>query len=149
MKHTQAIKKLIVSVVIIGVFAFYSLMRGHSTTTALPLGASANVTSSTHATSTPRARYKDGTYTGAAADAQWGVVQVRAIIQKGKLTNVQFVQFPDKRERSVTVNKHATPLLASEAIQAQSAQVDVVTGATDTSDAFMQSLADALSQAHA
>lgn len=64
-------------------------------------------------------------------------------------TGVQFLQYPSDRERSVEINSYADPQLTSEAIQAQGAQVDVVTGATDSSDAFMQSLADALSQAQA
>lgn len=47
------------------------------------------------------------------------------------------------------INSYADPQLISEAIQAQSATVDVVTGATGSSEAFIQSLSDALSQAKA
>ena len=93
--------------------------------------------------------YKDGSYTGRVADAQWGVVQVKAIITNGKITDVQFLQYPNDRNRSIEINSMADPQLTSEAIQAQSANVDIVTGATDSSDAFMQSLTDALSQARA
>jgi uncharacterized protein with FMN-binding domain len=59
------------------------------------------------------------------------------------------LQYPNERERSVEINGYADPQLTQEAIQAQSAQVDIVTGATDTSEAFMQSLNDALTQAQA
>jgi uncharacterized protein with FMN-binding domain len=83
------------------------------------------------------------------ADAQWGYVQVKAIVQGGKLTDVQWVQYPNDRSFSIEVNSYADPILTSEAIHAQSAQVDFVTGATDSSFAFMQSLGDALSQAQA
>ena len=91
--------------------------------------------------------YKDGSYTGAVADAQWGDLQVKAIITDGKISDVQFLQYPSDRSRSVSINRVADPRLRSEAIQAQSAKVDVVTGATDSSIAFRESLADALRQA--
>lgn len=89
----------------------------------------------------------DGSYTGTVADAQWGYIQVKAVISQGKLTDVQFLQYPNDRSRSVYINSIADPELRTEAIQAQSAQVDIITGATDSSEAFIQSLSDALSQA--
>lgn len=91
--------------------------------------------------------YKDGTYTGVAADAFYGNLQVQATIANGKLTNVQFPQWPNDRSRSVRINQQALPWLAQEAIQAQSANVNVISGATDTSEAFSQSLQSALSVA--
>src|SRR5438445_8351989 len=107
------------------------------------------VTVTPSATQTPGSAYKDGSYTGSVADAQWGVVQVKAIITNGKITDVQFLQYPNDRNRSIEINSMADPQLTSEAIQAQSANVDIVTGATDSSDAFIQSFTDALSQARA
>jgi uncharacterized protein with FMN-binding domain len=83
------------------------------------------------------------------ADAQWGYIQVKAIISNGKITDVQFLQYPNERDRSIMINSYADPQLTSEAIAAQSANVDAITGATDTSQAFIQSLSDALSQAKA
>jgi uncharacterized protein with FMN-binding domain len=103
--------------------------------------------SSQQGSATTTGQYKNGSYTGAAADAQWGYIQVKITIQNGRLTNVQFLEYPNHRDRSVEINNYAMPQLSSEAIQAQSAQVDVVSGATDTSEAFIQSLGDALSQA--
>lgn len=92
-------------------------------------------------------KFKNGTYTGSVADAYYGNVQVQAIIQDGKLADVQFLNYPQDRNNSIRINTRAIPILTSEAIQAQSAQVDMVSGATATSGAFQQSLADALSQA--
>ncbi len=63
------------------------------------------------------------------------------------MANITFLQYPNDRNRSVEINNYADPQLIQEAIQAQSAQVDIITGATDSSEAFMQSLSDALSQA--
>jgi uncharacterized protein with FMN-binding domain len=94
-------------------------------------------------------KYRDGTYTGSEADAQWGFVQIKAVVSQGKITDVQFLEYPADRSRSRYINNIADPELTNEAIAAQSAQVDIITGATDSSEAFMQSLADALSQASA
>ncbi len=93
--------------------------------------------------------YTDGTYTGAVADAYYGNVQVEVTIQNGTITNVNFLQYPSDRSTSRYINGQATPILAQEAIKAQSASVDGVSGATDTSQAFKQSLQSALSQAKA
>ncbi len=94
-------------------------------------------------------QYRDGTYTGSQADAQWGFIQVKAIISQGKITDVQFLEYPADRSRSRYINQIADSELTSEAISVQSAQVDIISGATDSSEAFMQSLANALSQASA
>lgn len=112
-----------------------------------PTAAATAVASAPTPTSTSSGQYKDGSYTGNQADAQWGFVQVQATVSQGKITNVQFLEYPSDRSRSQYINSIADPELINEAIQAQSSQVDVITGATDSSEAFMQSLADALSQA--
>lgn len=91
--------------------------------------------------------YKDGSYTGNSADAYYGYIQVKAVIKSGKLTDVQFLQYPNDQENSIYINQQAMPYLKQEAIKAQSSQVDNITGATDTSQAFMQSLENALNQA--
>jgi uncharacterized protein with FMN-binding domain len=91
--------------------------------------------------------YKNGTYTGSVIDVNWGYVQVQATIQDGRINNVQFLQYPQDRNTSRRINSVAVPDLQQEAIQAQSANVGIVTGATLTSEGFQQSLQDALSQA--
>lgn len=95
------------------------------------------------------AAYKDGQYTGSVADAYYGYIQVLAVISGGKLTDVQFLQHPSDRSTSVEINSQAMPYLKQEALQAQSANVNIVSGATDTSQAFIQSLASALNSAKA
>jgi len=96
---------------------------------------------------TPAGQYADGTYTGSSADAYYGTVQVKAYIQNGKLADVQFLQYPNDRSTSRAINNQAIPQLQSEAVSAQSANVDIVSGATYTSQAFIQSLGSALAQA--
>ncbi len=93
--------------------------------------------------------YKDGTYTGPETNAFYGTVQVEAIVQNGKITDVEFLDYPQDRRTSVRINSFAVPALQSEAIQAQSANVDIISGATLTSRAFMQSLQAALDAAKA
>ncbi|MEI7615316.1 MAG: FMN-binding protein [Actinomycetota bacterium] len=93
------------------------------------------------------ALYKDGKYDGRIADAYYGYIQVRAIIESGMLTGVQFLSYPSDRSYSVEINKHAMPILEAEAIKNQSANVDIVAGATNTSNAFRSSLGYALSLA--
>jgi uncharacterized protein with FMN-binding domain len=94
-------------------------------------------------------QYKNGSYTGTSVDAYYGFVQVEAIIQGGKLADVRFLSYPNDRKTSVRINTSAMPELIQEAIQAQSANVNGVSGASDTSQAFVESLGAALSQAHA
>ncbi len=95
----------------------------------------------------PQGQYVNGTYTGDAANAYWGDVQVQVSVSGGKIADVQFVQYPSDHSTSVYINDQAMPILKSEAIQAQSAQVNGVSGASYTSAAFQESLASALSQA--
>ena len=91
--------------------------------------------------------YRDGVYTGSVADAYYGNVQVAVAIQNGNISDVQFLDYPQDRRTSVSINSQAMPYLRDEAIQAQSAQVDIISGATQTSMAFRESLAYALAQA--
>jgi uncharacterized protein with FMN-binding domain len=91
--------------------------------------------------------YKNGTYTGSVQDAFYGNIQVQAVISGGKITDVVFLQYPNDNRTSQFVNSQADPMLKQEAIQVQSAQVDIISGASASSQAFQASLADALSQA--
>lgn len=93
--------------------------------------------------------YRDGVYTGKAADAIYGYIKVKMIVTGGRLTDVIFLQYPDRQPNSVEINSQAMPLLKQQAIQVQSARVDGVSGASDTSQAFVESLTDALLQAQA
>lgn len=91
--------------------------------------------------------YKDGTYVGNVSDAFYGYVQVQVTISGGKITDVQFLQYPNDRNTSVYINQQAMPYLKQEAIAAQSANVAGVSGATQTSRAFIESLQSALNKA--
>ena len=116
-----------------------------NTTTASSSGPSATQTAGS--TATPSAPLRNGTYTGGVASDQWGQVQVQVTVSGGRVTNVQALQYPTERRRSAFINSQAVPVLQSEAVQAQSANVNIVSGATLTSEAFQQSLQSALTQA--
>lgn len=89
-----------------------------------------------------------GTFTGDAAWTAWGPVQVRITVANGKLTDSQAVQFPSGNGRDAEINAVAVPILNQEAVSAQSADIDTVSGATITSDGYLESLQSALDQAH-
>lgn len=88
------------------------------------------------------------TYDGQAVDNQYGTVQVRITVQGKKITNVEALQLPSDRERSAYISEQAGPMLQQEALQAQSANIDIVSGATYTSESYAQSLQSALDKAH-
>jgi len=92
-------------------------------------------------------RYKDGEYTGIVADAFFGPMQVKAIIENSRLTGVEFLQYPNDRPTSRQINEAAIPYLKSAAIQSQTAEVEIISGATQSAEAFWVSLASALIQA--
>lgn len=97
----------------------------------------------------PKGQYADGTYTGVTSNTIYGPVQVKAIVQGGKIIDVQFLQHPNDRATSREISAQAMPFLTQEAIAAQSAQVSGVTGATQTSEGFVESLGSALVKAKA
>lgn len=85
--------------------------------------------------------------TGAVADTRWGPVQVELTIEGSKITNVSVVQYPDGNGRDAQINSYALPILISETISNQSARIDMVSGATVTSQGYVTSLQSALDQA--
>jgi uncharacterized protein with FMN-binding domain len=91
--------------------------------------------------------YIDGQYEGSLSDAYYGYVKVKVIITGGKITDIIFLDYPSDREHSISINKYAMPILKNEALKIQNFKVDSVTGATDTSFAFKESLASALQKA--
>ena len=92
-------------------------------------------------------KFKNGEYTGDSVDAYYGYIQVKAVITNGKLSDVVFLDYPQDRGHSIQINNYAMPILKSEAIKAQDSNVNTVSGATDSSGAFRQSLSSALALA--
>ncbi len=103
-------------------------------------------------------------FAGTAAQAdRWGDIQVTIVVKKTTTTNLKTKKktvtrkitaatvpvYPDHTDRSIFINQQALPVLIQETIQAQSSNIDLVSGATDTSVAFQQSLQSAILQAKA
>ncbi len=88
------------------------------------------------------------TVTGPAIFTRFGEVQVKVTVKGGKITAVTAAQLPFEHPRSQMISDYAAPILHDETIQAQSAQIDTVSGATYTSDGYRQSLQAALDSAN-
>ncbi|MFH8801284.1 FMN-binding protein [Streptomyces sp. NPDC017936] len=88
------------------------------------------------------------TVTGDSMDTRWGPVQVRVTLESGKLTEVAAVVYPTENPRDQEINSYAVPRLRAEALEAQSADIDTVSGATYTSDGYRRSLQSALDAAN-
>jgi uncharacterized protein with FMN-binding domain len=110
-------------------------------------GTSSGAASSSAAASSASGSSSSGTVTGSVAQTRWGPVQVQLTVANGKITNVSVVQYPNSNGKDQQINARALPILISETIKAQSASIDMVSGATVTSDGYLTSLQSALDKA--
>ncbi|HEY3340243.1 MAG TPA: FMN-binding protein [Propionicimonas sp.] len=125
-----------------------------ATTTAPSATASAGSTASAGAGPTASASSSasssggDGTYTGDAVETRWGTVQVEITVKNGTITSADAVQYPNENPKDQQINAYAVPVLNAEVVKAQTASIDAVSGATVTSDGYLQSLQSAIDAAH-
>jgi uncharacterized protein with FMN-binding domain len=103
----------------------------------------------TTASGTKTAAYRDGTVQGPVISTRYGDVQVQVTISGGAITDVTALQLPSRDGRSQRIASIAEPILRQEALTAQSAHIDLVSGATYTSDGYARSLQSALDSARA
>ncbi|MEU8198500.1 FMN-binding protein [Microbispora amethystogenes] len=101
----------------------------------------------TGAGATAGATSGEKTVTGDSADTRWGPVQVEIVISGGKMAGIRVLVAPQNNHRDIAINNEALPILDEEALSAGSAQIDVVSGATYTSDGYIRSLQSALDRA--
>ena len=90
---------------------------------------------------------KTGTYLGSAANTIYGAVQVSVTIKRGKITKVNVPVYPVGTFQDKQINSQAIPLLAQEVLQAQSSNINNITGASYTAQGFYISLVSALGKA--
>jgi hypothetical protein len=119
-----------------------SSSAGSGTSFAAPADPGAAVSGST---GTPSASAI--TVTGPSVDTRWGPVQVQIIVDNGSVTDVSVIDYPSGNGRDQQINARALPILVSETLDAQTAGIDMVSGATVTSDGYIESLQGALDQA--
>ncbi|MDX3752100.1 FMN-binding protein [Streptomyces sp. AK08-02] len=111
-------------------------------------GSSGSSGSSTSGAGSSGAATGTRTLTGDTVQTRWGPVQVRVTVTNGKLTDVTAITYPQENPRDQQINSYAIPQLTREALTAQSADIDTVSGATYTSDGYRQSLQSALDSAN-
>ena len=90
---------------------------------------------------------KARTVTGQVVQTQWGPVQVQLTLKGSTITAVSVLQYPSGNPQDTQINGYALPILIKETTDKQSAQIDMVSGATYTSTGYIQSLQSALDQA--
>lgn len=154
---------ILVIVTILGVIAAYEVPAGGAKPTTQTASTTAQAPSTGQAATTPQAvqstpttpstassgQYKDGTYTGSTASNMYEDIQVAVTVSGGKITNITTPVVNSDSGHSEQINSYALPQLNQQAIAAQSAQIDGVSGASFTSQSYTQSLQSALDQAKA
>ncbi|MEV7632479.1 FMN-binding protein [Microbacterium sp. NPDC089318] len=90
---------------------------------------------------------RDGTYTGDAVGTRFGPVQVQITVSDSRISAVDVLEYPSDNPRDRQINQRALPILVSETTSAQSAQIDMISGATYTSEGYVRSLQSAIDQA--
>jgi len=142
-------------------FGYHTSTSGPAATAQAPVGASLSQTSPTTSSGGAGGSGAGGsgaggsaegtggtTVTGGVAQTRWGPVQVRLTIDTtGTITDVEVPQYPAGNREDEQINSYALPVLVQETLDAQSADIDMVSGATVTSDGYIRSLQSALDQA--
>ncbi|MEP7088644.1 MAG: FMN-binding protein [Nocardioidaceae bacterium] len=126
----------------------YDGSRAPTTSASLPpaVVSSTDSSSSTPAT-TPKKTTTTRTVTGGVASTQWGPVQLELTVTGGRIAKVAVLQQPSGNPRDTEINDIALPILTRETTSAQSASIDMVSGATVTSVGYVQSLQSAIDKA--
>lgn len=120
---------------------------GSSSATTGSSSSGSTSSSASSSAASPSSAATSGTVTGTVADTRWGPVQVQITVAGGSITNVAVVQYPNSNGKDQEINARALPILIQETLKAQSAGIDMVSGATYTSDGYVTSLQSALDQA--
>lgn len=133
--------------------------KTHGTPAVTPPAAASNATGNTSAggtstgssTSTGSGASTSGTktVTGDSVDTPYGPVQVKVTVANGKVTSATAVDYPVSGARDAQINAYAIPALNQEAVQSGTAAIDMISGATYTSEGYIQSLQSALNKAGA
>ncbi|MGN7800020.1 FMN-binding protein [Leifsonia sp. 22587] len=116
---------------------------GGSSTTS---GSSDAASSTPSATPSPTQSSSTTVITGSAVETRYGAVQVKVTFSGSTITAVDTIQSPDRDGRDVEINSQALPILEQEVLSSQSANIDTVSGATYTSEGYIQSVQSAIDQ---
>ncbi len=133
--------------VVVLLFGYHTSREGATTTASPPAVVSGQSSGQSGQSSTSSSTGDTTTFTGDTAQTRWGPVQVEITVAGGKLTAVQVPVYPSGNHRDQEINDYALPVLVQETVDAQSADIDMVSGATVTSQGYLTSLQSALDQA--
>jgi uncharacterized protein with FMN-binding domain len=139
-----------VAVLIDGYLMFFkhdqSQETAQSQATAASDTESESSTTTSSSTSSSNSTMKDGTYTGKSTSTEWGDIQVKITVASGKITQITVLKHPTGG-KSDEINSRSLPTYKQEALAAQSANINQVSGATETYKGFTGSLQSAINQA--
>ena len=124
-------------------FGYHTSTAGPASTSVVapPVAGSSGTASSSNASSSSK------TYTGPSTDTRWGPVQVAIMVADGKITDVTVPVYPDGNGRDQEINAYALPILTKATLASQDGNVDMISGATVTSQGYATSLQGALDEA--
>lgn len=128
-------------------FGYHTSTSGIAASTTISAISSGPTVGSSASESTGSTVATASTVTGSAVNTRYGPVQVEITVSGSTITDVSVPQYPSSSSKDVQINQRALPTLIQETLDAQSASVDMVSGATYTSDGYRQSLQSALDQA--
>lgn len=132
-----------------GIVSLLALKPHHSAHPAVSVRPSPTTDPTSDATDRPAGAGGSGTFTGNVIDTRYGPVQVSVTMSAGRMTAVEVLRLPTENRRDREIASYAVPRLTDEAIGAQSAEIDAVSGATYTSEGYIRSLQSALDEARA
>jgi uncharacterized protein with FMN-binding domain len=112
-----------------------------------PASGDPTTTPSPNPTTSPSPTSTSAKVQGDVANTQWGPVEVQITVAGGKITDVSVLQYPNGNGRDQQINAYALPVLIDETLAKQSASIDMVSGATVTSDGYTRSLQSAIDKA--
>ena len=119
-----------------------------SAETSTSAGTSGEGSTSSSGTASAAASTGAQTYDGSVVSTRYGNVQVQITVEGGQVTKSIVLQVPWSNGKDQQINSRAVPTLNAETVQAQSADINMVSGATYTSKGYIESLQAALDQAH-
>jgi len=133
-------------------FGYHTSTAGPAATSVLapPVAGSSSSTESTDSSDSSdssSATSSAKTYTGPSTDTQWGPVQVAITVANGKITDVTVPVYPNGNGRDAEINAYALPILTKATLTSQDGNVDMISGATVTSQGYATSLQGALDEA--
>ena len=135
------------STVTIVVLLFGYHTSTNQTSTAAPTSSAHSAPAPTPAPTPTAGSAATRAYTGSVAETRWGPVQVEISVADHRVSDVTVLQQPDGNRRDGEINDYALPILIQDTISAQSANIDMVSGATVTSEGYLHSLQAALDEA--